>query len=103
MGDTHRDPVDHVRTHHQHAGESMIDNYFWPGFFLLAMGLMALIGCVAAVAYQRHDLLGTVALVALVAVAAGSLWITLEHRRVRRIEARWKAEHPTGHSHRAAA
>ena len=37
MGDTHHDPVDHSRTHNQHAGESMIDVYFWPGFFLLAM------------------------------------------------------------------
>ena len=34
MGDTHHDPTDHSRTHHQHAGESMIDVYFWPGLFL---------------------------------------------------------------------
>ena len=81
----------------------MIDTYFWPGYFLLVVGIIALIGCVASAAYQRLDLLATVGLVALLAVAAGSLWITLEHRRVRRIEARWIAEHPTGHSHRAAA
>ena len=103
MGDTHRDPVDHVRTHHQRAGESMIDTYFWPGFLMLAVGIIALIGCVASAAYQRLDLLAGIGLVALVAVVAGSLLITLEHRRVRRIEARWIAEHPGGRSHHAAA
>ena len=31
MGDTYRDPVDHVRTTRSHAGESMIDVLRWPG------------------------------------------------------------------------
>ncbi len=103
MGDTHHDPVDHSRTHHQHAGESMIDVYFWPGFFLLALGMVALIGCVSAAAYKHHEWLLTTGVVALASVAAGSAWIALEHRRVRRIEARWRADHPAGHSHHHAA
>jgi protein-S-isoprenylcysteine O-methyltransferase Ste14 len=102
MGDTHHDPIDHSRTHHQHAGESMIDAYFWPGFFLLAVGLIALVACVAAAAYKHHEWILTTGLVALTAVAAGSAWIALEHRRIRRIEARWRADHPAGHSHRRA-
>jgi len=103
MGDTHHDPVDHSRTHHQHAGESLIDVYFWPGFFLLAVGLVALVGCVAAAAYKHHEWLLTTGVVALASVAAGSAWIAVEHHRVRRIEARWRADHPAGHSHRHAA
>lgn len=102
MGDTHRDPTDHSRTHIQHAGESMIDNFAWPGFFLLAVGIIALVGCVAAAAYDRQDLVMTVGLVALAAVAAGSAWIAVEHRRVLRIEARWLADHPARHHGTAA-
>jgi uncharacterized membrane protein YcjF (UPF0283 family) len=78
----------------------MIDTYFWPGFFLLAIGILALVFCVAAAAYKHHEWLLTTGVVALIAVTAGSAWIAMEHRRVRRIEARWLAEHPTGHSHR---
>jgi uncharacterized membrane protein YcjF (UPF0283 family) len=103
MGDTHHDPVDHSRTHNQHAGESMIDVYFWPGFFLLAGGVLAVFGCLAAAAYQHHEWLLTTAVIAVVAFAAGSAWIALEHRRVRRVEARWLADHPVGHPHRHAA
>ena len=102
MGDTHYDPVDHSRTHHQHAGESMIDVYFWPGFLLLAVGMVALVGCVAAAAYKHHEWLLATGVVALASVAAGSGWIAWEHRRVRRIEARWLADHPAGHPHRHA-
>lgn len=32
--------------------------------------------------------------VAAVSTAVGAMWIALEHRRVRRIETRWLAEHP---------
>ncbi|MBV9092119.1 MAG: UsfY protein [Mycobacteriaceae bacterium] len=103
MGDTHHDPVDHSRTHHQHAGESMIDTYLWPGFFLLAVGLIALIACVAVAAYKHHEWIMATGVVALASMAAGSAWIAMEHRRVRHIEARWMADHPAGHSHRPAA
>ena len=55
MGDTHHDPTDHSRTYQPHAGESMIDVYFWPGFFLIAVGVVALVGCVAALAYNTQN------------------------------------------------
>ncbi|HUO36380.1 MAG TPA: protein UsfY [Mycobacterium sp.] len=103
MGDTYQDPVDHSRTHHQHAGESMIDTYSWPGFFLLAVGLIALAGCVAAAAYHHSEWLLTAGVVALATVGAGSAWLAIEHRRVRRNEARWHAAHHLGHSQPPAA
>ena len=81
----------------------MNDVYIWPGFFLLAVGVVALNGCVAAAAYNHHEWLLTPGVVALVSVVAGAAWIVVEHRRVRRIEARWMDAHPVGHSHRHAA
>jgi hypothetical protein len=96
MGDTHRDPTDHFRTTQQHAGESMIDVYCWPGLFLISVGVMALIGCVAAAGYEHHEWILTAGVTALVAMLVGASWIAVEHRRVLRIENRWWAEHAGG-------
>jgi hypothetical protein len=41
MGDTHHDPIDHFRTTHLHAGESMIDVYHWPGLFPVVVGVIS--------------------------------------------------------------
>lgn len=103
MGDTNTDPVDHSRTHHQYAGESMIDVYFWPGLFLIAVGVVALAGCVAALAYNHPDLLVWAGLTAALTFGGGVSWLIVERRRVRRVEARWLAEHPAQQSHRPAA
>src|SRR5262245_37925279 len=59
MGDTHHDPTDHARTTQPHAGVTMKDNYFWPGFILLALGVIAMIGTVAAAAYRHHEWIAT--------------------------------------------
>lgn len=103
MGDTHHDPTDHSRTYQPHAGESMIDVYFWPGFFLIAVGVVAVIGCVAALAYMHPELLVWAGLTAVLTFGGGVSWLHVERRRVRRIEARWLADHPTHPSHRHAA
>jgi hypothetical protein len=34
------------------------------------------------------------AAVAILAAAAGAVWVLTQHRRVDRVEARWAAEHP---------
>ena len=102
MGDTHHDPTDHSRTHFQHAGESMIDVYFWPGLFLIAVGVVALVGCVAALAYHHPELLVWAGLTAVLTFAGGVSWLAVEHRRIRRVEARWRTEHPADQRHRHA-
>ena len=51
MGDTHRDPTDHSRTTQPRAGIAMKDNFFWPGFILLAVAVFGLISTVTAAAY----------------------------------------------------
>lgn len=88
-----RDPIDHFRTTHNHAGEQFIDGYNWPGLLSIALGVFSLIACVAAVAYQRHDWILTTGVVGVLAIAGGIAWLVLEHRRVLRIERLWLAEH----------
>lgn len=103
MGDTHFDPTDHSRTHHQYAGESMIDIYFFPGLFLIAVCILALAGFVAALAYHHTELLVWAALTAILAASGGVSWLIVERRRVRRAEARWLADHPAEKSQRPTA
>lgn len=93
MADTH-DPIDHFRTTHQHAGESFIDIYCWPGLLSIVLGVISLMGSVASAAYQHHDWVLTTGIVGALAVAGGIAWLVVEHHRVLRIEQRWLAEHP---------
>ncbi len=92
------DPIDHARTTQPHAGESFIDTLWLPGLFLLALGIVAIAGTVAATAYSQEGwaplILG---LIAGALVTAGALLITLEHQRVKKVERRWMAEHPHPH------
>ena len=93
MADT-RDPTDHFRTTHQHAGEAFIDIYCWPGLLSIGLGVMSLVGSVASIAYQRHDWVLTTAIVGVFGIAGGIAWLVVEHRRVLRIERLWHAENP---------
>ena len=102
MGDTHHDPCDHSRTHQAHTGITMKDNFYWPGLFLLALGVLGMIATVAAAAYRHHEFIATTGLVAVVATLAGAFWLVVERRRVLRIERRWFAEHPDLRRNRAA-
>ncbi|WP_197378211.1 protein UsfY [Mycolicibacterium mengxianglii] len=94
MKGAYRDPVDHVRTTQPHAGESFIDNLWWPGLFLLALGVIAIAGFVAATAYSRDGWSLVLGLIAGALVTAGALLITVEHQRVKKVERRWVGEHP---------
>ncbi|MGH3634536.1 protein UsfY [Mycobacterium sp.] len=93
MADTHRDPVDHFRTTLPHAGETFIDAYCWPGLVSIALGVMSLAGCLAAVAYQHTEWVPTTGIVGLLATAGGIAWLVVEHNRVLRLESHWGAMH----------
>ena len=103
MGDTHSDPTDHSRTHHQHAGESMIDGYFLPGLFLIGVGVVAVVACIAALAYHHPELLVWAGLTAALTVCGGVSWLFVERHRIRRVEAYWDAERRRRQSSRPAA
>ena len=94
MGDTYRDPVDHVRTTRSHAGESMIDVLRWPGYVLVVAGVIAVVGCLAAFGTGHQSQGMTTGVVAVATMTFGLVWLAFEHRRVRRIEDRWYDAHP---------
>ena len=94
MGDTYRDPVDHLRTTRPLAGESLIDVLHWPGYLLIVAGLIA--GVASSSAFGTgHSTEGMIAgVVGISAATFGVIWLSIEHRRIRRIADRWYAEHP---------
>jgi hypothetical protein len=97
MGKNDHDPVDHFRTTHQHAGESLIDGYCWPGLVSIALGVIAFVSCIASVAYNEREYTLMAGVIAVLAIGFGALWIVLEHRRVRQMESRWLAQHSGRH------
>ena len=103
MGDTYRDPVDHLRTTRPLAGESLIDVLHWPGYLLVVAGVVGGVGSLAAFG-TGHYAQGMTSGVAAIAVAlVGLAWLAVEHRRVRGIAERWYAEHPEVRRQRLAS
>ncbi|HSS26150.1 MAG TPA: protein UsfY [Mycobacterium sp.] len=89
MGDRHHDPTDHFRTTQPHAGITMKDNLFWPGFILLIVAFFGMISTAAAAAYGHYEWLATTVLVAVLGTVAGALWFVVELRRVASIDEQW--------------
>ncbi|WP_156685725.1 protein UsfY [Mycobacterium sp. Marseille-P9652] len=89
MGSRHRDPTDHFRTVLPHAGITMKDNLYWPGFILLAVAVSGMIGATVTAAYRHYEWLATTTLVAVLGTIAAAMWFVVETRRVRRIDDRW--------------
>jgi hypothetical protein len=78
------DPTDHARTTIPRAGEAMKDTRGLPGYFLMGLAIVAMVACLAAAGMGR--LVWTIGLgvVAILAAAAGSVWVFVERRRVAR-------------------
>ncbi len=72
----------------------MIDVASWPGYVLVAVGVMAIVGCLAALGTEHPGAAMVTALIALIAVTAGLVWLVFEHRRIRRLENHWQKNHP---------
>ena len=87
------DPIDHARTTRQHAGESLKNGANAPGLAGVAVGVVALIVGLFALA-TGHAGVGSVAVIlAAAAAAAGATWLVHNHRRVRNAELHWEAMH----------
>lgn len=94
MGNTSSDPVDHARTTRQHAGETMKNGYNAPGLILIAVGIVAFVVAMATFASGDSGPGVVSAVLAAVLAVSGGLWLALAHRRVRRAELQWAADHP---------
>ena len=96
MGDTSRDPIDHHRTTQPRVGESMKSGVKTPGLLLLAVGVVAIVVCLASFA-QRQVTVGIDAIaVALLATGAGFAWLGMESRRIRQAQREWRNSHRPG-------
>lgn len=93
----YKDPTDHFRTTLPHTGEHFIDVYSWPGYLFIVLGTLSLIGCVTAAAYRQSEWIPTAGIAGAFAVAGGTAWLVLEHRRVLRIETSWQSAHSNDH------
>ncbi len=89
-----RDPVDHARTTRPHAGESMKDNVIMPALVVILVALVLFVGTLAAFATGNSGVGLTVGTLSAAGFLIGSMWLALEHLRVRRIEDRWYTDHP---------
>ncbi|MGO9158033.1 hypothetical protein [Mycobacterium sp.] len=86
-------PIDHARTTRQHAGESLKDGTNAPGLGAVAVGVVALVAGLFALA-TGHVAVGLAAVIlAAVAGAAGLTWLARAHRRVRDAELQWAAKY----------
>jgi uncharacterized membrane protein YcjF (UPF0283 family) len=103
MGDRHHDPTDHFRTTQPHAGITMKDNLFWPGFILLVVAFFGMISTAVAAAYGHYEWLATTVLVAVLGTVAGALWFVVELRRVTRIDEQWHVADAKSPSRQRAA
>ncbi|OBI85174.1 protein UsfY [Mycobacterium asiaticum] len=103
MGDTFRDPVDHLRTTRPLAGESLIDVLHWPGYLLVVAGVIGGVASLAAFGSGHYSEGMTAGMVAVILTVCGLVWLAIEHRRIRRIADRWYAEHPEVRRQRLAS
>jgi multisubunit Na+/H+ antiporter MnhB subunit len=72
----------------------MKDNVIMPALILIFVGLVLFVSTLAAFATGHPDVGLTVGTLSAAGFIIGSMWLALEHLRVRRIEERWYTDHP---------
>jgi thiol:disulfide interchange protein len=83
-----QNPTDHARTTHQRAGEWFKNSRDAFGLGLLAVAVVAMVISLAVAAYGNTGWAFLMGGIAGVAGATGALWLFIEGRRVRRVEAK---------------
>jgi hypothetical protein len=86
---TSNDPVDHQRTSRPCVGQTLKSSAKEPGLLLMAAGLVAYGICLASFAHAQVGVGVTAAVISLVAMATGGVWLWKEARRVRKLERDW--------------
>lgn len=84
MPDRRDDPTDHARTAVPRAGEAMKDNRGLAGYVLMAVAVVAVVVCLVAAAVGAMGWTVGAGIAAVLAAAAGSVWVYAERRRVGR-------------------
>jgi len=74
---------DHSRTTRSHAGEGIEDTNNLPGIILWAVGIVALGLTLTAAAYGFAGWAIVGGVVCAIGVIGGSVWLLLEHRRIK--------------------
>lgn len=87
-----QNPTDHARTTHQRAGEWFKNSRDALGLLLLAVGVLAMVICLAAAAHGNTGSALVLGSIAIVAGGAGTTWLLIEGRRVGRVEAKRSAK-----------
>lgn len=88
----HYDPVDHHRTTQPRAGVAFKSILALPVLILIVGGVLAAVSALAAAGYMRPQWAGLLGVVAILIGVVGTAVVVMEHRRIRRDEARWLAE-----------
>ncbi len=97
MREAAEDPVDHARTFRPHAGETLTDRASWPGLALVAIGITSVVLGLTAAGYQLYGWAAIAGVSALAFFVLGWLWLHIERKRIRVMEAQWHQEHSEPH------
>jgi hypothetical protein len=62
------------------------DNFFWPGFVLLAVALLGMTSTAAVAGYHHYEWLAATITISLLGTIAGALWLLVEVRHVTGID-----------------
>lgn len=82
-----RNPTDHARTTQPRAGEWFKNARDLPGLAMIAVSVLGVVVCLAAAAYERTGWAVAAGVVAILAGTAAAVWLFVESRRLRRVEA----------------
>lgn len=80
------DPRDLAHTTREHPGEAIADSRNWPGYALVAVGIIALGLTLVAAGYGFAGWAWIGAVVCVVTLSIGTALVLLEHRRVKRLD-----------------
>jgi hypothetical protein len=85
MANPYENPSDLSRTRQPRAGVAMADGRGIPGYLLVGAAVLALTICLASAAMGYQGWTIATGVIAILAAAAGSVWVYLERRRVARL------------------
>jgi len=94
MGNTGKDPVDHVRTTRKHAGQNLKNTTALPALIAVGLGAFAVFIALFMFASGRGPVGVIAAVGAVLLMLAGFGWLKRERRRVRRLEMEYLKLHP---------